>query len=186
MKTLLTASFFILALIACVGQTKSTPEQLTVSDLKFRSTFGFKPADNENVFSLLGDSFSGTPKSEDSDSLIRAWIKSHPNASVVPVTSFGPAKIADQNSNVIYCWIIDKEDTLNNHLIRSGCFPAVAMNRPKTSEEMSKQEREIYKNGNKASAVYISDKDYHKFLNQIKSAEIFARKNELGIWNEKD
>jgi hypothetical protein len=186
MKTLLTASFIILALIACVGQTKTATEPLTVGDLRFRSTFGFKPADSENVFSLLGDSFSGTPKSENSDSLIRAWIKRHPNASVIPVTSFGPAKIADQDSNVIYCWIIDKKDTLNNQLIRSGCFPGVAMNRPKTWEEMTKEERAIYKEGNKATvAVYVDEKDYDKFLKQIESAEIFAKKNDLGIWNEK-
>ncbi|HKZ36250.1 MAG TPA: hypothetical protein VJ184_01275 [Chryseolinea sp.] len=176
MKTLLTTGFIILVFTACVGQTKNTTEPLIVSDLQFRSIFGFKPADNENVFSLLGNSFFGTPKSEDSDSLIRAWIKSHPNASVIPVTSFGPAKIADQNSNMIYCWIIDKEDTLNNHLIRSGCFPGVTMNRPKTWQEMTKEER-IYKEGNKPTVeVYVGEKDYDKFLKQIKSAEIFARK----------
>src|SRR5688572_24034494 len=106
MKTRLTTSFIVLVFTACMGQTKSTTEPLIVSDLKFRSTLGFKPADSENVFSLLGNGFFETRKSEESDSLIRAWIKGHPEASVIPVTSYGPAKIADRNSNMIYCWII--------------------------------------------------------------------------------
>jgi hypothetical protein len=187
MKTLLTPCLIILAFTVCVGQTKGTTEPLIVSDLKFRSTLGFKPADGENVFSVLGNGFFQTSKSEESDSLIRAWIKGHPEASVIPVTSYGPAKIADRNSNMIYCWIIDKEDTLNNYLIRRGCFPGHAMSRPKTWQEMTKEERGVYKEGKKPTvAVYIDEKDYDKFLKQIKSAELFARKNDLGIWNEKN
>jgi hypothetical protein len=185
MKKLFIPGFFILMLTVSEAQTQNKMESLLVSDLKFRSTLGFKPADRENVFTVLGNGFYGTPKSENSDSLIRAWIKSHPKASVVPVTMLGSAKVADANSNMIYCWIIDAGDTLNNHLIRNGCFPGAAMTTPSTWEEMTAEEKKKRKADMEPPVnVYVRQSDYDKFLQQIFSAEKFAKENDLGIWDE--
>jgi hypothetical protein len=185
MKKIFITCLTILILTSCNGQTKATDDELNVSDLKFRSFFGFHPIDSTNVFSLLGSGFFRTPRSENSDSLIDAWIENHPNAKVVPVTSLGPTMIADRNSKMTYCWVIDKEDTLNNYLIRSGCFPGGTMQRPQTWREMTKEEKLMFEEKDKPSVtVYVDRKIYDEFLSQIRLAEIFARKNELGIWKK--
>jgi hypothetical protein len=184
MKFLYFISLAILVLTSSQAQTKSQLKSLEVSDLKFRSTFGFHPIDSTNVFSLLGSEFFRTPRSENSDSLIKAWIDAHPKAKVIPVTSLGPTMIADRNSKMTYCWVIDKEDTLNNYLIKNGCFPGGTMQRPQTWKEMTKAEKKMYEEEKPQITVYIDKKIYEEFLEQVKSAEIFARKNELGIWKK--
>jgi hypothetical protein len=63
-----------------------------------------------------------------------------------------------------YCWVIDQKDTLNNYLIRNGCFPGGTMMRATYSKNI------------------VRKKEYEVFIEQIKSAELYARKMELGIW----
>lgn len=184
MKIILGIGLLVL-LSSAKCQPTTTREALRVSDLKFRSIFGFHPFDSTNVYSLLGTGFFRTPRSEDSDSLIDAWIESHPEARIVPVTSFGPTRIADRKSKMTYCWIIDEQDTLNNYLVRHGCFPGGTMQRLQTWNEMTKQERQLYKRDDRPNVtVYVDKKTYDKFLAEINSAEMFARKTGLGIWGE--
>jgi hypothetical protein len=88
---------------------------------------------------------------------------------------------------MIYCWVIDGNDTLNNYLIKNGCFPGGTMKRYETWKEMKRWEKKFYKKvGDKTKTeVHISSKTYKIFIEQIKSAEIYAQENKIGIW-EKD
>ena len=126
------------------------------------------------------------PASASSDSLINEWIKGHPDAVVVPVSSLEHVRIKDPEPTLTYCWIIDNKDTLNNYLIKNGCFPGGTMMRPKTWEEMEKWEKELYEDTNEKPKVkvLIDKKTYDNFIEQIKSAEIFAKENKLGIWGK--
>ena len=60
------------------------------------------------------------------------------------------------------------------------------MIRPKTLDEMEKWEKDLYEGlDEKPNVEVLMDKnDYDTFIEQIKSAEIFARDNKLGIWKE--
>lgn len=100
------------------------------------------------------------------------------------MTSHGPLEINKPESRMVYCWVIDGPDTLNNWLIKNGCFPGGTMMRPKTWKEMPKEEREMYQeSGQKPDIKVLVQEDvYLRFLDQIRSAEISAREKKLGIW----
>lgn len=169
-------------------QAQQSKPGLHISDVKFKSYFGYTATDPGSGYCLLGSGFFKTPSSDNSDSLIASWIKAHPNAMIVPVSSFGPVASSNKNSKMIYCWIIDKTDTLNNYLVRKGCFPGGTMIRPKTWKEMSKRERDIYIDLDEKPevTVYIDKSSYDTFIEQITVAEAYAQKHKLGIWAKKE
>jgi len=171
-----------LSLNFCKGQ--QTKESLNISDFRFESIFGMLTKETKSTYSLLGKGFLRTPRSHNSDSLIVEWIKIHPKAIVLPVSSFGPVETRVPESKMVYCWVIDGQDTLNNYLIRNGCFPGGTMVRPKTWDEMEKWEKELYEVAEEKPnvKVYVDKKSYDNFIEQIKSAEIYAKENALGIW----
>lgn len=184
MKQILTLLilFSLFTFNGCKGQ--KTKESLKISDFKFKSIFGTTSKAPKNNYCLLGSGFFRTPRSENSDSLIIDRIDKHPNALVIPVSSFGPAQIKDKDSKIIYCWVIDQKDTLNNYLIKNGCFPGGTMIRPKTWVEMEKRDKELYEDTDEKPdvKVFVNKESYNIFIEQIKIAELYARKNKLGIW----
>lgn len=172
----------ILNLTSCKGQTSSI-EKLNLKDFKFDSYFGYKNDDKNTSYCLLGQGFFRTTRSTNSDSLLNDWLTKHPNAMVVKVSSLATPEKSNPNLNLIYCWIIDNADTLNNYLIREGCYPGGTMQRPQTWEEMSSKEKEFYEDTDKPQVtVHIDKKTYDNFIKQIKVAETYAQNNKLGIW----
>lgn len=165
-------------IISCEAQTKN----IHLSDLKFESVFGTNSKENFQIYCLLGTGFFRAPFSKNADSLIQDWIKNHPNAEVLPVTTS-----SDPNSNMTYCWLIDKGDTINNYMIKNGCYPGGTMMRPQTYDEMPDEMKAIYNDiGKPDIKVHIDKKSYDNFIKQIKAAEQFARDNKLGIWNKQE
>ena len=187
MKQLLIIILILLTFSPCKSQEKQK-EELKLSDFKFESIFGSTTSEPKTIYCLLGTGFFRAPSSDNSDSLIENWINLHPNAIVVPVSSFGPTDIEDPESKMVYCWIIDQKDTLNNYLIRQGCFPGGTMMRPKTWNEMEKWEKELYEDSDEKMDIQVLvDKEvYDIFIEQIKTAELFAKKEKLGIWDEEN
>jgi hypothetical protein len=160
-------SISILSLNSCSGQ-RNDNEELKLKDFKFESIFGSIDSEPDNMYCLLGTGFFRTPRSDNSDSLINTWIKNHPQATFIPVSSFGPVETKNPDSKMTYCWVIDQKDTLNNYLIRNGCFPGGTMMRAKESKNI------------------VRKKEYEAFIEQIKSAELYARKMELGVWTKEE
>jgi len=132
-------------------------------DIKFESIFGY-PKDSAKVYCLLGSGFFRAPRSDNSDSLISDWMKKHPDANLILVSTI------NDKSQMTYCWVIDKADTLNNFLIRNGCYPGGTMLKP----------------GSGFAQTHIKKETYNLFIEQIKSAEIYARDKKLGIWAKGD
>jgi hypothetical protein len=177
----------ILLVSSCREETSATTDTLYLKDFKFESYFGHRAGDATNTYCLLGQGFFRTPQSKNSDSLLSAWLIKHPEAIVIKITSFATDQESNPEPQLVYCWIIDGNDTLNNYLIRQGCYPGGTMQRPKTWEEMSDEERKFYGEEEKPKVtVHIDKRSYDTFINQIKVAEIYARENELGIWSEAD
>lgn len=180
------SGLIILTLTSCNGQTSPT-EKLYLKDFKFNSYFGYQNGDKNTSYCLLGQGFFRTPRSTNSDSLLNGWLAKHPDAIVVKVSSMATPEKSNPNLNLTYCWIIDNTDTLNNYLIRQGCYPGGTMQRPQTWKEMSSKEKELYEDTDKPKVtVHIDKKTYASFIEQIKSAEIYARGNRLGIWAKTD
>ncbi len=164
MRNLLTL-IALIALISCsFGKEKS--EGFKLSNLKFKSIFGYSTSDSIQAYCLLGTGFLRARFSPNADSLIDAWINNHPNAITIPIST-----IDEPNHKLTYCWLVDNGDTINNYLIKNGCFPGGAMMHPESSTAKVKIK------------IHIDRKGYSTFIKQIQCAEIFAKKNKLGIWS---
>lgn len=176
----------ILTLTSCNGQTNTT-EKHYLKNFKFDGYFGYQNDDKNTSYCLLGQGFFRTPHSSNSDSLLKSWLTNHPNAIVVSVSTLATPEKSNPKLNLTYCWIIDNNDTLNNYLIRQGCYPGGTMQRPQSWDEMSRKEKELYKNMDKPKVtVHIDKKTYGIFIEQIESAETYSRDNKLGIWAKAD
>lgn len=176
----------ILAVGSCSGQTIPT-EKLYIKDFNFNSIFGYKNGDLNASYCLLGRGYFRTIHSTDADTIINSWLTAHPKAIVVKVSSLATPQKSNSSLNITYCWIIDNNDTLNNYLIKEGSYPGGTMQRPLTWIEMSKEEKALYKNGDKPKVkILVDQKVYENFLQQIMSAEKYAKENKLGIWSNAD
>jgi hypothetical protein len=136
-----------------------------VEEFKFKSIFGAPKKDSTLAYCLLGTGFFKSRQAQGADTLIARWIKQHPAARVIPVSTIESTMIGAPNSSMTYCWVVDKDQNLNVHLIRNGYFPGGTMQKPKTG----------VKN-------HISKKEYEEFMLQIRLAEIYAQKKKLGVW----
>lgn len=163
----------LITLIVFTMSGCSDKKELKASDLKFESIFGAKDKKGYKIYSLLGTGFWKAPSSANSDQLIAKWLNNHPDGKVIPVSTL---------ENITYCWIVDGKDTINNYLIKNGCFPGGTMNRPETYEEMSPEMRSAW--GEFKLKVHMEKKSYGKYLKQIQTAENFAKVHKLGIWTE--
>lgn len=167
----------ILIIFSCRGQIKP----IELKSVKFESIFGYELKDNKQVYCLLGTGFFKGPTSKNADSLIVTWISNHPNAKLIQVSTLNNPK-----DKLTYCWLVDKSDTINNYLIKNGCFPGGTMMRPQTYFEMSDEMKALYNDTEKPKIkVHIEKNVYDTFIKQIKVAETYAEVNKLGIWNKK-
>ena len=176
----------IISTFGCLAQTE-TGASFAVEGVEFQSIFGVRPGEPQVTYCLLGRGFFLADRSNSLDSLLLAWSQSHPTARLVPVASYGPTKIDDPESKMIYSWIVDDKDTLNLHLVKYGAYAGRTMLRPQTWEELPEREKEMYReSGEKSNVVVEVDlDDYEKFLIRLESAEQFAAQNQYGVWANK-
>ncbi|NMM50796.1 hypothetical protein [Marinigracilibium pacificum] len=183
LKSLLILTIFM---VLNEAQANELIDTLKITDFEFKFWIGHqKNLKVNHSYCLLGVGFFRTPIAKNTDSLISTWIENHPDAIVIPVYTFGPTMNIDPNSKQTYCWVVDKSDTLNIHLVRQGAVPGGTMQRPRTSKEMSKKERKTY-HDLPNEEVHVSDQAYLDFLEKIKIAEEYARKSKLGIYADKE
>ena len=178
MKRLISIIGFVLFFATTNGQ------QLTLKNFKFDSWFGYAvDGKSDNVYCLLGSGFFRSPRTDNIDSLIVSWTKSHPEAVIIPVYSHGPVFTDAPDSRITYCWIVDKGDTLNLTMVRGGHVPGGTMERPQTWDEMDREKRKLFHGDGKPNEkVLIDDKAYRDFLEKVLAAEKYARERNLGIW----
>ncbi|HLK31313.1 MAG TPA: hypothetical protein VKT28_22225 [Puia sp.] len=160
MKSRICFTLLIISIVFCSCKAHVDPVKL--SSVKFNSIFAYS-RDSSVVYCLLGAGYYRAPKSNNADSLISSWMKQHPNADLIPVSSI------NGKSLMIYCWAIDHADTINSWLIHEGCFPGGTMIGIRRGKE-------------DVSDVYVDDVQYENFIEQIKFAEAYARQNKLGVW----
>jgi len=157
-----------------------------ISEFEFKSIIGKRSNTPENIYCLLGTGFFTAPHTNNTDSLVADWIAKHKDATVVPISSMGPVIADNPHSKLFYCLITQGSDTLNNLLIRNGNYPGGTMIRPRIPDEMPDKEKESWfgKDKNTKIRVYIKPDTYDIYIRQIHQAEIYARENKLGVWND--
>jgi len=179
-QTLKLITIFLLTFTtSCISQNKLI--ELPIQDFEFESIFGNKNGKiNDKVYCLLGQGFFRAPRSDNSDELLNNWLEEHPNAKLIPVS------VLKSESNMTYCWIVDGTENLNIYLVKNGCYPGGTMQRPRTWKEMSRKEKKIYRKMEKPDIeILINDNLYDTFIEELKVAELYAKENKLGIWEEK-
>jgi hypothetical protein len=165
-----------------IGKIESAEKDF-LKGFKFDSYFGQKTGDKNTTYCLLGQGFFRSHSSSNSDNLLKSWLTNHSNAIVLKVSTLTTYEKSNEPHNLIYCWVIEGNETLNNYLIREGCYPGGTMQRPQTWDEMSNEEKELYDNTDKSKVtVHIDKKVYDYFIEKIKAAEKYAKDNKLGIW----
>ncbi len=179
MKKVLFILCFGALMTGCLGQQVS--KNLSLSDFTFKSYLGIYKTDSSNIYSLLGD-FLFPYHSDNSDSLIEDWIVKHPKAIVIPISTIS----VENNIKITQCLLVDGIDTINNYLVRNGCFSAEKMRRPRTWKELTRKEKSAYKGIEKPNIIILIDpKLYANYMVQINTAEKLAIDELLGIWNYK-
>lgn len=153
--------------------------------MKFNFITGYKSNDTFNTYVILGTSFMQPPASDDAPKILKGWFAKHKNAVVIPVSSFGPPdNVPVKKSLFVFCWIIDNNDTLNNYLVRNGCFPGGTMY---AYDEWEKMNANMRKDIPKPKiTVYVSSKSYEAYKMQIVANEIYAHDHKLGVWSDKE
>ncbi len=182
--------------IICLLLANCTAQQKSLDIKNFSIKYAWlhtKDADSSHIYCLLGEGVAKTPYSSRTDSIINNWIAKHQNAIVVANTTTTNFHKDGNNLIMTFCWVIQQNDTLNNYLVRNGCFPKEEMERNKTWEEIPDiKKREETKTDFPVSEyplpkieLLVDKKLDENFMLQIASAEKFARNNKLGIWSDK-
>lgn len=166
-------------------------------------------AGDTTVYCLLGGDACLVPKDAGTaDLFIGQWLKLHPGASVIPVSSAtqtmptstkpgSPAKLRE-----VYVWITDGDDVLNVALVREGYYASKSMidmveserqqnertkkiaaenHNPDFADVMAKWRDSIPKEDRPRRLV--SDSDYEDRMKEITAAEHTAQVAKRGVWS---
>lgn len=174
-------------IIACKNDTSpvALPTK-AISSLSFNGHLASDPNEPSHKYSLIGRGFMQPESFYNTDSLIYSWLKAHPNAiaKIICTISAGDTTNAASMQKMSYIWVEEGDSSLNEELVKQGCFRRNMMFRPKSWKEMTKAEQAGYANSLKPNTtVYVDSMTYNSFLNEIESAELNARTNKLGLWS---
>ncbi len=184
-KPLILFSIALIYFKALCAQTPK-PHTIKLQDLNFSFITATKKITDGSTYSLLGTSFMQPPASDNAKTMLSQWFGKHPNADVIPVCSFRPPDgVKDAAKQLfIFCWIIDNKDTLNNYLVKNGCFPGGTMY---AYDEWKKMNASMQKGMPvPIIEVYVKKKDYETYQKQIVANEMYAHDHRIGLWSEKE
>ena len=143
-------------------------EKVKASSISWSGHFGGRKEEPENLYILMTQGGFRAPTSKDFESLIRNWLKDHPNADAVVVYTIDGMRNNAPDSKMKAVWVLDGADNLNIYLVRKGGCPAGTMLL------------------NKGDETSLSKDDYETYAEKIIEAGVSAKKEKLGIWNDED
>jgi hypothetical protein len=152
--------------------------------LHFKSVLGSRAGD-KTVYCLLGLGLFRTPRTDDVDQLVTAWLPNHPNAQVTLVDT---AQVMGRPGSIMaggsmqYVWVEDGDENLNVFLVREGALVAGVMADPASVMSSLKEPLEAWE---KQPTRLVSDEKYAAFLKRVAEAEELAKRDKRGLWSEK-
>jgi len=156
----------ILALVALLALSLAGGvDPIKASSVKWTGHFGSSEADSHTTFCLMARGAFRTP-TKDIETVTAEWLKKHPNAVLVAVSSTMPFIVKDPQSKLTFVWIVDGSETLNLELVRRGCF------HPATQIIGNDQKLEIPR------------PDYEAFTKKLTVAADYAYDHKRGLWSE--
>jgi len=165
-------SWLILFFICSVTIAKAKERFLPLSDFKFNGITAQYQDDTTTVYSLV---CNGTAKGN-TDSLIKAWLAVHPDATVRPVCSFSYYNDAGNRVTFTYVWLVSNAATdpsLNIFLIKNGSSSMGNMLWAKSPTTLQPS-IDYYKKKKSETKVFIDKATYKAFVRNLQRAH--ARK----------
>jgi hypothetical protein len=141
-------------------------EKYKASSFDWKGHFGGRKEEPYNIYILMARGGFRAPTSKDYEDLIEAWLAKHPNADAIVVYTLDGALTLSKDSKWKWVWVVDGDDNLNIHLVRSGGCEAWTM---------------LLAKGDRA---HVTRKEYESFVEKLIEAESLARKERLGVWSE--
>ena len=141
-------------------------EKYKASSITWKGHFGGRKEEPYNIYCLMSRGGFLAPTSKDYEDLIKAWLAKHPGADAIVVYTLDGALTISPDSKSKWVWVVDGDDNLNIHLVRSGGCEAWTM---------------LLAKGDKA---HVTRKEYESFAEKILEAESLAKRERLGIWSE--
>jgi len=160
MKTL--ALLFLLTGVCRGANTNSFPASSTT----WKHHFGTSAQAKDTVLCLMARGFFLSPTTN-VQAVTEVWVKEHPKAQVVAISTMGPALEKAPKSKVAFVWIVDGNHSLNVELVRRGCLSP-------QSQKLAKEQK-----------LDIEQKDYDAFLQKVVEAGKAAKETKVGIWQGK-
>jgi hypothetical protein len=188
--------------------TLAQPASNPVSATTVVGIYASKSGDT-TVYCLLGGDACLVPKDTGTaDHFIAQWLKSHPGASVIPVSAAtktmptstkpgSPARLRE-----IYVWISDGDDVLNVALVREGFYPCKSMiDMVESEHQQNERTKKIAAENHSAGFAdvmakwrdsipkedrprrLVTDREYEDRMKEITSAEHTAQLAKRGIWS---
>lgn len=163
----------VFTFIGCSTNPKS------ISELKFNGIVAQSEKEPGTLYYLIGNGFNIATSASSTDSIVNSWIQKHPEALVQPIYAFGKNEVTMK-----FCLVFDGADTLNNYLIRQGCYEANAMRIPNSWNEIIVDDRRLIESlpGVPFFEIYLGEEAQISFQEQITAAENKAKKNKIGLW----
>ena len=163
MRTVPCIIVLALALGAAFGSEAS--ENLSASQVTWKEHFGSSTADTNTLFSLMAHGYFRA-ESTNVQGVVNAWLKKHPKAIVISVSTGGPVMTTLPSSRFAYVWVVQGGESLNVELVRRGCFAA---------------ETQILNPDEKPE---VPQKDYKSFVQRVTKAGESAKAGKAGIWRD--
>jgi hypothetical protein len=141
------------------------PEKHKALSITWDENLGGRKEEPYNLYDLMSRGGFLAPKSENYKELIEAWLANHPGADAVVVYTSSLFK-QFPDSRRKWVWVVDGDDNMNIHLVRSGGCEVWTM---------------LLAKGDKA---HVTRKEYEAFVEKVIEAESLAKKERLGVWSE--
>jgi hypothetical protein len=151
--------------LAPVSMTAAEP--LVASHVTWKEHFGSSRSDTNTLFSLIAHGYFRA-ESTNVQNFVDEWLKIHPKAIVISVSTGGPLMTKRPSSRLAYVWVAQGTNTLNVELVRQGCLaPETQLLNPDEKPEVPQNE-------------------YDAFVQRITRAGESAKHEKLGIWRNKE
>jgi hypothetical protein len=161
--TQVTAFVIIIASSFLAVGAATGSEALVASQVTWQEHFGSSTADTNTLFSLMAHGYFRA-ESTSVQRVVDTWLKDHPKAVVISVSTGGPVMTRFPSSRLTYVWVVQGSDSLNVELVRRGCIaPETQILNPDEKPE-------------------VSQKDYELFIKRVAKAREIAKEHKIGIW----
>ncbi len=132
-----------------------------VRDTTWTGEFGSNHSDSNVGYTLLGQGFFQARTADSLPGIVSKWVTAHPDATIVSAADFGAAP---DGTRLLWVWLTDGKNNLNQELVRRGVCQKEAMAIPAGLKPL------------------VTPAQYAAFESELPRLEKLAKEERLGVW----